>query len=529
VTRSLVLGNPLVTLEEGTPFIPNGALIVEDGRVLRSGPSAELRDQGPFDLVLGSAEHFVVPGFVNGHFHSEAALGPGLYELLFERANIWVHPAFKPIDPQDAYDTILVTLMQALRGGQTCAVDAFYGRPGLENFGAEVALQAYQDLGMRAALGMTLRDQNIYVHGENEAFLARLPADLAAEVRASPMGYALPVDDVIAAYERVVARWDGRGGRIRVLLAPDWTPACSNELYQRCRKVATDLGTGIMTHTLETRQEMQFNIRRYGMTAMERLARLGVLGPDVSHSHFVWATDRDIELLADYGGVAVNDPGSNLRLSTGICRVRDIMDASGRIAFGTDAISFSERDDMFQEVRLATHLQRLPLGLEVGRLDSEAVLRAAAGNGARAARAEDRLGSLAPGKDADLIVLRRDRVFWPEKRWSVTPVLDVILDRCDASDIDSVMVAGEPVLHGGVITRVNEQAVKDRFALAVDRGLYELSGEWARWGELSALVEPYVIDFYRDWLPEEITSRYAYNTATGPAGFAGGTARGETK
>jgi len=157
------------------------------------------------------------------------------------------------------------------------------------------------------------------------------------------------------------------------------------------------------------------------------------------------------------------------------------------------------------------------------------VLRSAAGNGARAARAEDQLGSLAPGKDADLIVLRRDRVFWPEKRWSVAPVLDVILDRCDASDIDSIMVAGEPVLHGGVVTRVNEQAVKDRFAEAVDRGLYELRGEWARWGELSALVEPYVIDFYRDWLPEEITSRYAYNTATGPVDFDGGTARGGMK
>ena len=525
MTRSLVVGDPVVTLDDGAPYIPDGALIVEGGRVLSSGTRTELQQQGPFDLVLGSPAHFVVPGFVNGHFHSEAALGPGLYEMLFERANIWVHPAFKPIDPQDAYDAILVTLMQALRGGQTCTVDAFYGRPGLENFGAEIALQAYEDLGMRTALGMTLRDQNIYVHEDNETFLARLPADLAAEVRASPMGYALPVDDVVAAYQRVVDRWDGRGGRIRVLLAPDWTPACSNELYTRCRKLATALDTGIMTHTLETRQEMQFNIRRYGMTAMDRLARLGVLGPDVSHSHFVWATDRDIEILADSGGVAVNNAGSNLRLSTGICRVRDIIGASGRVAFGTDAISFTERDDMFQEIRLASYLQRLPLGLEVGRLDSELVLRSASVNGARAARAEDRLGSLAPGKDADLIVLRRDRVFWPEKRWSATPVLDVILDRCDATDIESIMVAGEPVLHSGILTRVNEQAVKDRFAEAVDRGLYELRGEWARWGELSARVEPYVMDFYRSWLPEEVTNGYAYNTASGPTGFVGGIAR----
>jgi 5-methylthioadenosine/S-adenosylhomocysteine deaminase len=529
VSRSLVIGDPVITLEDGAPFLADGALIVEDGRVLRSGRRASLQEQGPFDLVLGSRDHFVMPGFINGHFHSEAALGPGLYELLFERANIWVHPAFKPIDPQDAYDGIMVSLMQALRGGQTCAVDAFYGRPGLPNFGADLALQAYQDLGMRVALGMTLRDENTYVHGDNESFLAHLPAELASEVRASPMGYALPVDEVLAAYRRVAQAWDGSDSRIRVLLAPDWTPACSNDLYTRCRKLATELGTGIMTHTLETRQEMQFSIRRYGVTAMERLSRLGVLGPDVSHSHFVWATDRDIQLLADSGGVAVNDAGSNLRLSTGICRVRDILAASGRIAFGTDAISFSDRDDMFQELRLAAYLQRVPLGLETGRLDSQTLLRSAARNGARAARAEEQLGSLAPGKDADLLVVRRDRVFWPEKRWSVSPILDVILDRCDATDIDSVVVAGEPVVREGVLTRVDEQAVRDRFAAAVERGLYELRGEWARWGELSALVEPYVIDFYRSWLPEEVTSAYAYNTVTGPAGFDGGTASEGTR
>lgn len=522
---TLVIGNPVVTLDPREPLIGDGALIIDGGQVVQAGPRSELAGQGPFQRVIGSADHFILPGFVNGHFHSEAALGPGLYEMLFERANIWMHPAFKPIDPGDMYNAILVVLMQALRGGQTCTVDAFYGRPGLENFGIDIALQAYEDLGLRTALGVTFRDQNIYVHEENDAFLARLPTELAAEVRASPMGYALPVEEVQAAYERVVLRWDGRGGRIRVLLAPDWTPACSDDLYQRCRQLATSYGTGIMTHALETRQEMQFNIRRYGVTALERLDRLGVLGPDVSLSHFVWATDRDIEILANTGAVAVNNPGSNLRLSTGICRVRDIMSHPGRIAFGTDAISFSERDDMFQEIRLASYLQRAPLGLETGRLDSETVLRAAAANGARAARAEDKIGSLEPGRDADLLVMRRGRVFWPQKRWSVSPVLDVILDRCDASDIDSVMVAGELVLDSGTITRVNEQAVLDNFADSVDRGLYDLRGEWSRWGELSKLVEPYVLDFYRDWTSAEVGTGYAYNTVLGPASFTGGAAR----
>ena len=274
---------------------------------------------------------------------------------------------------------------------------------------------------------------NLYVHEPNEQFLARLPGELAQEVRESPMGYAYDNDEVFAAYERAVANWDRRDGRLRVLLAPDWTPACSNDLYQRCRRVATEFDTGIMTHTIETRSEMQFNIKHYGVTAMERLQDIGLLGPDVSLSHFVWATDRDIEILADSGAVAASNPGSNLRLSTGICRVRDILDAGGRIAFGTDAISFSERNDMFQELRLASYLQRLPKGPEDehGRLDSETLLRSAAANGALAARADDRIGSLDPGREADLLVMKRDRVFYPRKRYEFSPPLDVIVDRAD--------------------------------------------------------------------------------------------------
>ena len=88
------------------------------------------------------------------------------------------------------------------------------------------------------------RDENLYVHEPNERFLARLPAELAEEVRASPMGYAWPVDDVMAAFERLFAEWHGRDDRIRIVTAPDWTPACSDDLYRRCRRVADEHGAG---------------------------------------------------------------------------------------------------------------------------------------------------------------------------------------------------------------------------------------------------------------------------------------------
>ena len=234
-----------------------------------------------------------------------------------------------------------------------------------------------------------------------------------------------------------------------------------------------------------------------------------VLGPDVSCSHFVWATDEDISILADTGAVAVNNPGSNLRLSTGIARVRDIMDRGGRVCFGTDNISFSDSGDFFQELRLAAYLQRTPALLEVGRMDSETLLRAAAQNGARAIRFESELGSLGVGKEADLVVLSRDRLFWPEERYATTPPLDVILDRACSGDVAAVMVAGELVLADGEFTGVSETRVREHLADAALRLMGDdPDPESVR---LGWEVDPYVLDFYRSWARTPVEPAAVYN------------------
>ena len=330
MSRTLVLGDPLVVLGDASPgYIRDGALVIEGRRIVRVGRRQELERLGPFDRQIGSPGHAVLPGFINGHYHSGSVLSRGMPQYIFERANVHVHAMWNPVTEEDLYHAVLGNVMNDVKGGQTGFVDLNYGRSGLANFGYDAILQAYQDLGVRVALGVVTRDRNTLVHADDEAFLAMLPSDLAERVRASSMGYAWPVEEVFALYRDLVTRWDKRDGRIRVLLAPDWTPACSDELYVRNRQIADEFGTGIMTHMLETRSEMMYALDSDGKTAMRRLADLGVLGPDVSCSHFVWATDEDISILADTGAVAVNNPGSNLRLSTGIARVRDIMDRGG--------------------------------------------------------------------------------------------------------------------------------------------------------------------------------------------------------
>jgi 5-methylthioadenosine/S-adenosylhomocysteine deaminase len=514
VSRYLIVGDPVVALG-AEACVSDAALIVEDDRIEAVGPREELEGGGPFDRVLGSKDHVVMPGFVNTHFHSQSAAGPGLFDTIFEINNVQMNAGSGSPTEEDVYVVTLYALLLAIKGGQTAAVDMFYGTPRHELFGAEAALQAYADIGFRGALGLACRDQNLYIHEDDACFLARLPADLAAEVQASEMGYAWPVDDVLATSEKLVERWQGRHGRIRVIMAADWTPSCSDGLYRRCRALADRYQTGLTSHVLETRAEMVFNVARYGETAVRRLERLGVLAPDFCAAHFVWATDDDLDAFAASGAVAASCPGSNLRLCAGIARVRDLMSRGGRVAFGTDNISFSDTEDFFQELRLACFLQRTPHRVDVGRLDSEQVLRAAGENGARAVGFEGKIGALRPGMLADLLVLRRERIFGPRGRYENARPLDVILDRADASDLESVLIAGRIVLDDGRLTTVDEASITERLHDATTR-LYAKSPASRRLWELGDLVKPAVIDFYRQWYDLPVTPASVYNARLPP-------------
>ncbi|MDY7100605.1 MAG: amidohydrolase family protein [Actinomycetota bacterium] len=518
MTRTLVIGDPVVVLGNGRePVIGDGALVIEDRVVTEVGPRAELESHGPFDSVIGSPGHLVMPGFVNGHFHGGSYAHAGMPQYIFERANVSVHGNRGTVDEEFLHAAYVLSYLDCLKGGQTAVVDFSYGRPEMDLFGNEPILRAYEDVGIRAALGFVTRDRNKYVHAPDDHFLAMLPPELRAEVAASPMGYAWPTGDVVGAYRKLTPQWDGRDGRIRCLLAPDWTPANSDECYLLMRQLADEYDTGIMTHVLETKSEMIFNLKHHGKTAMRRLADLGVLGPDVSVDHFVWATDEDIAILADTGAVAVNNPGSNLRLSTGVCRTRDILDRGGMICFGTDSIGFAPDEDFFEELRLAMYLQRLPGRLDVGRLDTLQVLSTAAQAGARALRMEDRIGSLEPGKEADLLVLRKDGFMKPAGKFAVLPILDVLADRAEADDIETVMVAGKVVVQDGRSTVVDEDALWALVENAIAEGAYAAGeGKWERWGQLGREVEPYVFEFFEPWADLPVKQAYTYNAVEAP-------------
>jgi 5-methylthioadenosine/S-adenosylhomocysteine deaminase len=513
--KLLLCGDPVVGLDD-PPVIADGAVVIEGNRIVAVGPRTEMELLGPFDEVLGGPDHLVLPGFINSHFHTGGGLGPGLFEHIFEKANVHTAAGMGPVDDDVIRLSVLPSLMQCVRGGQTAAIDFNYGHWGMPWFSWDLVIEAYHELGFRVAMGVVSRDQNKYAHEPDDAFLSRLSPELAAEVKASPMGYAWPIDEVMATFRHLADEWHGRDELVHVALAPDWTPACSDDLYRMCRKLADEYDTVISTHVLETRSEMVWNLKTHGVVATRHLADIGLLGPDVSFAHYVWATDEDIAVLADTGAIAVNNPGSNLRLSSGIARVRQMMARGGRVAFGTDSISFSEAEDYFAELRLAAYLQRTPHRFVEGRLDSLALLRAAGDNGAAVVGWPGELGRLAPGFLADAIVVKRDRIFGPTARYAKTPVLDVILDRADRTDVDHVVINGRVVLRAGEFTTVDEQSIVDAMADALARKM-DRSPEEERWAELGPIAERELPALFEPWYALPVEPGAVYSASEPPA------------
>jgi 5-methylthioadenosine/S-adenosylhomocysteine deaminase len=133
---------------------------------------------------------------------------------------------------------------------------------------------------------------------------------------------------------------------------------------------------------------------------------------------------------------------------------------------------------------------------------------------------EDRLGSLEPGRFADLLIVDRERILFPPGRYDQEPFLDVVLDRAHASDLDTVMVHGRVLMEAGRVVVVDEERVRERFAAAVRDRVYRFPDHVQRWAELGRLVEPYVIDFYQRWYDTSVEPAYVYNTRRGPEGTA---------
>jgi 5-methylthioadenosine/S-adenosylhomocysteine deaminase len=391
--------------------------------------------------VLDASGALVLPGLVQGHVHLGQTLFRGLAEerrlLAWLRERIW--PLEAAHDADSAYWSGLLGAAECLLGGTTTIQDIGIGPE------AAALMEAIADSGLRATAGKCLMDV-----GEG------LPARLAE-----------PTDRCLSETEALARRWHGaRGGRIRYVLNPRFALSCSEPLLAGVAELALRLDLPVHTHALEQRDETAL-VRRLkgGRDEIELFADLGLLDRDLRVAHGVWLSPRHYAGLARRRFSVVHCPGSNLKLGSGIARVARMRRAGIPVGIGCDGPPCNNRLDAWEEIRLASRLQALREG--PGALDGLAALRLATSEGARALGLEREIGSLEPGKAADLVVVGLDR---PEL--VVAPGVDPhdrLVYGASPAAVRHVVVAGEPRVEAGRLTALDLPRILEQSAAAAAR------------------------------------------------------------
>ena len=489
--------------------LENAALRIEDGRIVELGGWAALRARHKDAAVLGGPACAIIPGLINAHHHAHGASyqQQGLMDDFLEP---WIFGFAKFRGSDNRIDKLL-SAARMLRSGITTVVDVHSGGGTARGYEATIgaALGAYRDSGMRVAFAPGLSTRCHLVHGDagaDASFLARLPADLAARARA----YFLPeqgdldeddyfgiVEDAIARHrdDRVVDVWFGPPG-------PQWV---GDDCLKRVAERAAALDTRIQTHLVESYLEKLLGPLLWNSATLHHLDALGVLGPRFTLAHGTWLTDTEIGVLAERGVAVSHNPSSNLRLRAGIAPLNALLAAGATVGIGLDGTTINDDDDMFAEMRLALRLQRGPALGDPAPTPRD-VLGLATTGGARLLGKEKSLGRLAPGYEADLVVLDLENILAPWTAPEVDP-LELIVLRARPRDVRSVLVAGKLVCDQGSVLGFDEEALARELAERLSHQPF--AGDAAR---TVAELMPHVAAWYGAWPQPERQPHIAYNS-----------------
>ena len=422
--RRLYANAWVVVLDDAGTEHDSGWVLVEDGLVAATGGGAEPEAEERVDL----AGALVTPGLVNTHHH--------LYQTLTraraQEADLFtwlktLYPVWARIDAEAEHVAAQAGLAELALAGCSTVFDHHYVFPRGAGDLIEAEMKAARELGVRLIPSRGSMDL-----GESDG---GLPPDSLVE----------DSDDVLVDTERLAAAYP------ELVVAPCSPFSVTGRLMTESAELARRLGLQLHTHLAETAEEEAYCQELYGCRPVEYLERLGWLDGDVWCAHCVHLSGEDVQRFGETGTGIAHCPSSNLRLGAGVAPVRPLLDAGARVGLGVDGSASNERGDLFFEVKQALLVARGRDGPEA--LSAREALRLGTRGGAAVLRRDD-IGSLEPGKCADLAVWRTDGL---ELGGADDPVAGLVLSgphRCDR-----LLVAGEEVVRDGHLVRADEDEI----------------------------------------------------------------------
>jgi 5-methylthioadenosine/S-adenosylhomocysteine deaminase len=429
VEKLLIRGKYLVTVNNKDEVIENGGVLVSDGVIQELGTAQELENKFKDVKILDGGESIIMPGLVNAHTHAHFYLlrNLGMDLQLLDWLKLYIWPALKAMDYEDSYWSGLLGYMENIRTGTTCIIDNYYttyDQP--ENI--DGVAKAFQESKLRGAI----------IRGYHD-----LPGMVSEEFLETK-------EQIIAEANRINSKWN-TGNRFNIAVAPVNILFNAKDTVAETSRLMSEWGLPNHTHVAESQSEVEHVKSLFGAGYVDTFNKLGLLGPNFHSVHSVCLTDDELELLKANNSVLIHNPTSNMVLSSGVAPIMEAKNKGILIALGTDSLN---RQDMFEIMKAAALLLKVA-NLNPTGITAREVLRMATINGAKSLGLEQEIGSLEPGKKADMTILKVDK---PHHVPLYDPISTIVYS-ASGQDVETVLIEGEVMYHQGEYTCLNSEEI----------------------------------------------------------------------
>ena len=416
----LIKGGTFVTMDTKNSIV-QGDLLIDDGRIVSVGATVKLAD-----VTIDATDCAVLPGFVQTHVHLCQTLFRGAADDL--SLIDWLKERVWPMEAAHTAESIKASarlgIAELIKGGTTCALT-------METVShTDEVFRVVEETGCRATVGKCMMDK-----GDD------VPAALHEETESS-------INESLA----LLDAWHGKANqRIHYCFAPRFAVSCTRELLTRVASLARERGVMVHTHASENRTECAMVEAETGLRNIAYLDALGLTGRHVALAHCVHIADEEMDILAKTATNVVHCPSSNLKLGSGIAPITNMLARGISVSLGADGAACNNRLDMFTEMRTAALLQKALHGPEV--ITANQALRLATIDGAKAMGLDKEIGSLEPGKKADVILVRLGQLHTTPRR--AEPVSSLVYS-AQESDVETVIIDGLLVMQNRKLLTIDE-------------------------------------------------------------------------
>jgi len=415
--------------------IRQGLMAIKDGSIIYVGREVKAPSFEADKIIDGSGK-IAMPGLINCHTHAAMSLFRSIAED--KELSVWLREVIWPLEsklkPEDVYYGTLLSCVEMIKSGTTCFSDMY--------FHEDMVAKAVIESGLRCVLSPGIIEAGQKILGR---ILLREAVKIAKKYRG------------------------GSYGRISVMLGPHALYSCSPQLLRRVSEEAKALNIGVHIHLAESEDDSANIKNLYGKSEVELLNDIGLLRPNLLAAHCIHLSDQDVMLMAKRDVKVVYNPVSNMKLASGIPKVKDLLDAGLTVSLGTDGPASNNSLDMFDTMKFATLLQKAKYR-DPRVLPAKKVIEMATIDGARALGLSDFIGSLEVSKRADIILIDAEKPH-------LTPMHDIyatLVYSARGSDVDTVIVDGKVLMENRNVKTLDEheiiKKVEERVKGLLNRG-----------------------------------------------------------